>query len=225
MPRLLAFATLLAAAACAGAVQPDANKGAALVVPSGAGASKPRGGAAGVTASLDARADLSLTFNAAALDREAQVGLSASAVAVDDDDATALKRATDVPASELPLPKVRCAKGRLRPSQAQSRDIHLAGCGCGGLRARHGGALGPRRDGDAVPDRRPGGNAAGDIRHGVPCSLRRRRDHCCIPRRRRLSHLRRHRAAPLVGSSRKLRSCQIVYAYQQAVSAASMNLL
>ena len=107
MPRLLALATLLAAA-CAGATQPGANKGAALVVPPG-GASKPRGAAAGVTASLDARAKLSLTFNAAALDREAQAYLAASALAVDDKDATsALKAATDAPAAELPLPKVRC---------------------------------------------------------------------------------------------------------------------
>ena len=134
MPRLLAVATLLAAASAV-AMQPNANKGAALVVPSGAGASKPRGAAAGVTVSLDARAELSLTFNAAALEREAQAGLVASArFAVDDDDATALKRATDVPASELPLPKVRCAKGRLRPSQTQSRDNHsLQGAAAAGF--------------------------------------------------------------------------------------------
>ena len=135
MQRLLAFATLLAAAASAVATQPNANKGAALVVPSGAGASKPRGAVAGVTASLDARAALSLTFNAAALDRAAQAGLSASAtIAVDDDDATALKRATDAPAAELPLPKVRCAKGRPHSSQAESRNIHsLQGAAAAGF--------------------------------------------------------------------------------------------
>lgn len=136
MPRLLAFAALLAAACAAGATQPNANnKGAALVVPSGAGASKPRGAVAGVTASLDARAALSLTFNAAALDRAAQAGLSASAtITADDNDATALKRATDAPATELPLPKVRCAKGKLRRSQTESRNIHsLQGAAAAGF--------------------------------------------------------------------------------------------
>jgi hypothetical protein len=114
MPRLFACVTLLAAAACAGAVQPNANKGAALVVPSG-GASKPRGKVAGVTASLDAHALLSLTFNAKAMDREAQASLaSSSLVAVGDDDAKGVT--AGAPAAELPLPKVRCAHGKLCPA-------------------------------------------------------------------------------------------------------------
>jgi hypothetical protein len=104
MSRLLACVTLLATAACSGAVQPGV-KGIALVVPSG-GASKPRGAAvADVTAALDARALLTLTFNAAALHREAQAGPA------NDDSATASsKHATVAPAAELPLPKARCAE-------------------------------------------------------------------------------------------------------------------
>ena len=124
MSRLLACATLLAVAACAGAVQPSA-KGAALVVPPG-GASKPRRAVAGVTAALDARALLSLTFNAAAMDRDA-------ALAVDAGNATASKRATDLPVAELPLPKARRAQGLHRPALrglSPASRWHAGCCSC-----------------------------------------------------------------------------------------------
>ena len=124
MLRLLACAMLLAVAACAGAVQPSA-KGAALVVPPG-GASKPRRAVAGVTAALDARAMLSLTFNAAATDREA--------LAVDAGNATASKRATDLPVAELPLPKARCAHGIHRPALRRLSPASRWHAGCGSCR-------------------------------------------------------------------------------------------
>ena len=130
MSRLLACATLLAVAACAVAVQPNA-KGAALVVPPG-GASKPRRAVAGVTAALDARALLSLTFNAAAMDREA--GLASSTLAVDDGNATASKRATDPPVAELPLPKARCAQGIHHPTLYGLSPASRWHAGCGSCR-------------------------------------------------------------------------------------------
>ena len=120
MTRLRAFVALLAAAACvcASAKQPGVQ-GKALAVPSG-GTSKPRGGVAGVTASLDARAALSLTFNAKALDREERASFAAPATTTADrernDNASALKRATDAQPAELPLPKVRHVARKLHPA-------------------------------------------------------------------------------------------------------------
>jgi hypothetical protein len=110
MSLMLRLATLLAAAAVAGATHADAataGQRIALPVPSAAGPK--RRGAAGVSASLDG-ARLSLTFDATALALpEARADLAPAF----DVDADAAKRASDAqrdavpPAEDLLLPKAR----------------------------------------------------------------------------------------------------------------------
>ena len=100
MARLLALVLLLAAAGGAGAKQADA-RAQALKVPPGGNAPAKHTAVPGVSAAMDARQALRLTFDAAALGSDFAPASTADDVAMHDP-ATATS-----PAEELPLPKAR----------------------------------------------------------------------------------------------------------------------
>ena len=116
MARLLVLAALLAACGAGEAKQPGSAAFALKVPPTAAALKRP--GVAGVSAAVDARPALSLTFDAAAMAAEAR----RLAPAFSDDAARPGAAAPDAatsPAEELPLPKARHSQRTLSTWQPE----------------------------------------------------------------------------------------------------------